>query len=144
MDKYFHLPLYWAWDYLSMLGLKLNHVNKRGPLWENNTSLRLCKCSHNPIMACFAIITFWHTIVPCHLLFLSFHVNSVCILATSHTLHQITKFEYLFRDELSVLETVWCFTPLHLEWWIGSPVLLIVLRICAWNLIIGSQIPYGF
>ena len=31
MDKYFHLTLYQACDYLSMLGLKLNHVSKRGP-----------------------------------------------------------------------------------------------------------------
>ena len=30
MDKYFHPTLYWACDYLSMLGLKLNHVSKRG------------------------------------------------------------------------------------------------------------------
>ena len=34
MDKYFHSTLYWACDYLSMLGLKLNHVSKRsyGPV----------------------------------------------------------------------------------------------------------------
>ena len=30
MDKYFHLTLYRACDYLCMLGLKLNHVSKRG------------------------------------------------------------------------------------------------------------------
>ena len=30
IDKKFHLTLYWACDYLSMLGLKLNHVSKRG------------------------------------------------------------------------------------------------------------------
>ena len=28
MDKWFHPTLYWACDYLSMLGLKLNHVSK--------------------------------------------------------------------------------------------------------------------
>ena len=28
----FHPTLYWACDYLSMLGLKVNHVSKRGPL----------------------------------------------------------------------------------------------------------------
>ena len=31
MDKEFHLTLYWAYDYLSMLGLKLNHINESGP-----------------------------------------------------------------------------------------------------------------
>ena len=30
MDKEFHPTLNWACDYLSMLGLKLNHVSKRG------------------------------------------------------------------------------------------------------------------
>ena len=30
MDKLFHRTLYQACDYLSMLGLKLNHVSKRG------------------------------------------------------------------------------------------------------------------
>ena len=34
MDKKFHPTLYRACDYLSMLGLKLNHVSKRGPWWE--------------------------------------------------------------------------------------------------------------
>ena len=31
MDKQFHLTLFLACYYLSMLGLKLNHVSKRGP-----------------------------------------------------------------------------------------------------------------
>ena len=31
MDKYFHPTLYWACDYLSMLGLELNHVSKWSP-----------------------------------------------------------------------------------------------------------------
>ena len=31
MDKLFHLTLYQACNYLSMHGLKLNHVSKRGP-----------------------------------------------------------------------------------------------------------------
>ena len=31
MDKLFHPTLLWACNYLSMLGLKLNHVSKRGP-----------------------------------------------------------------------------------------------------------------
>ena len=30
MDKEFHPTFYQACDYLSMLGLKLNHVSKRG------------------------------------------------------------------------------------------------------------------
>ena len=29
MDKIFHPTLYWAYDYLSMVGLKLIHINKR-------------------------------------------------------------------------------------------------------------------
>ena len=33
MDKYFHLTLHWACDYLFMMGLKLIHVGKRG-YWE--------------------------------------------------------------------------------------------------------------
>ena len=33
MDKWFHPILYWTCDYLSMLGLKLNHVSKRGYKW---------------------------------------------------------------------------------------------------------------
>ena len=31
IDEYFHLTLYNGWNYLSMLGLKLNHVSKRVP-----------------------------------------------------------------------------------------------------------------
>ena len=31
MDKWFHLILYWAYDYLTMLGFKFIHVSKRGP-----------------------------------------------------------------------------------------------------------------
>ena len=36
MYKQFYLTLYWACDYLSMLGLKLNHVSKRGPRKHEN------------------------------------------------------------------------------------------------------------
>ena len=32
MDKWFHPTLYWACDYLSMLGVKFIHVSKRGHL----------------------------------------------------------------------------------------------------------------
>ena len=31
MAKYNHATLYYVYDQLSMLGLKLNHVDKRGP-----------------------------------------------------------------------------------------------------------------
>ena len=34
MDKPFHPTLCWAWGYLSMLGLKFNHVSKGGH-WKN-------------------------------------------------------------------------------------------------------------
>ena len=34
MDKYFHPILYNGCDYISMLGLKLNHVSKRGHIWR--------------------------------------------------------------------------------------------------------------
>ena len=34
VDKYFHPTLYWVYDYLYMLGLKLNHVNKRCHWYE--------------------------------------------------------------------------------------------------------------
>ena len=37
MDKVFHLTLYWTYDYLSMLGFKLNHVSKRDPRGYINT-----------------------------------------------------------------------------------------------------------
>ena len=33
MEKSFHPTLYWAYDYLSMLGSKLIRVGKRGPWW---------------------------------------------------------------------------------------------------------------
>ena len=32
MDKYFHPTLYWAGDYLSMLGFKFIHISERGPV----------------------------------------------------------------------------------------------------------------
>ena len=33
MDKYFHSTFYWVCDYLSILGLKLNHASKMEP-WK--------------------------------------------------------------------------------------------------------------
>ena len=36
MDKYFNPTLYWACDYLYMLGLKLNHVSKRSHWSESS------------------------------------------------------------------------------------------------------------
>ena len=41
MNKWFHPTLCWACDYLSMLGLKLSHVNKRTPLWWHTHTLVL-------------------------------------------------------------------------------------------------------
>ena len=43
MDKYLHTTLYNGCNYLSMLGLKLNHVSKRGPcgLWATRKSAGL-------------------------------------------------------------------------------------------------------
>ena len=45
MDKKFHLTLYQACDYLSMLGLKLNHASERGPwsLCEFLNEIFVCK-----------------------------------------------------------------------------------------------------
>ena len=37
MDKLFHTTLYWACDYLSILGYKLNHVSKRGYWYLHDT-----------------------------------------------------------------------------------------------------------
>ena len=36
MDKLLHPTLYNGYDYISMLGLKLNHVSKRGYWWRRN------------------------------------------------------------------------------------------------------------
>ena len=49
MDKWFHPTLYNGCNYLSMLGLKLNHVSKRGPMelraWMNRWHLHeMDKC----------------------------------------------------------------------------------------------------
>ena len=38
MDNYFHLTLYRACDYLSLVGLKLNHVTKRDPRWQKTNA----------------------------------------------------------------------------------------------------------
>ena len=49
MDKLFHPTLYNGCNYLSMLGLKLNHVSKRGPLcsspWSLTFSLFFCSAT---------------------------------------------------------------------------------------------------
>ena len=39
MDKQFHPTLYQAGYYLSMLGLKLNHVSKKGHMYSNHCSV---------------------------------------------------------------------------------------------------------
>ena len=44
MDKYFHLTFYQTCDYLSMLGLKLNHVSKRGPRQPEPMLLLMTSC----------------------------------------------------------------------------------------------------
>ena len=52
-DKKFHLTLYQASDYLSMLGLKLNHVSIRGPwsFWGQSTSEHWLDSPHKgPVM----------------------------------------------------------------------------------------------
>ena len=46
MDKWFHPTLYWACDYLSMLGLKLNHVSKRGHKMYHNDTWSQINASH--------------------------------------------------------------------------------------------------
>ena len=38
MDKQFHPTLYWACDYLPIVGLKLDHVSKRGLWYQNITN----------------------------------------------------------------------------------------------------------
>ena len=40
MDKQFHPTRYYGYNYLSKLGLKLNHVSKRGPMREGAMSRR--------------------------------------------------------------------------------------------------------
>ena len=53
MDKLFHPTLYWACDYLSMLGLKLNRVCKSGP-WQQaitRTNVGQCPWRHMPPIA---------------------------------------------------------------------------------------------
>ena len=44
-DKYFHPTLYWVCDNLSMLGLKLNHVSKRGP-WKTGLNMFIFHSQH--------------------------------------------------------------------------------------------------
>ena len=38
VDKQLHLTRFWACNYVSMLGLKLNHVSKKGHWWLQNTN----------------------------------------------------------------------------------------------------------
>ena len=49
LDKWFHLTLYNTWNYLSMLGLKLIQVSKRGPSF-------ICGQVHNTLVRC---LHFW-------------------------------------------------------------------------------------
>ena len=56
MDKQFHPTLYWTCDYLSMLGLKFNHVSKRDHrctdcVWWNNETRQMICISHHRHMS---------------------------------------------------------------------------------------------
>ena len=66
MDKLFHHTFYWTCDYLSMLGLKLNHVSKRGPGGiggleadsNNYVNLKMDLCMAR-IVTCSIIVRYW-------------------------------------------------------------------------------------
>ena len=49
MDKQFHPTFHNGWDYISMLGLKLNHVSKRGhrPQWVNSVLVNTLRPRQN-------------------------------------------------------------------------------------------------
>ena len=49
MDKLFHPTLYMACDYVSMLGLKLNHVSKRGYRWRHRFQSKLVQVIICPV-----------------------------------------------------------------------------------------------
>ena len=53
------IPLYWAWDYLSMLGLKLKYVCKRGPRYEERNAITLLNSNLQWLSQSAVIIT-WH------------------------------------------------------------------------------------
>ena len=61
MDKLFHPTLYQACNYLSMLGLKLNHVSKRGH-WSCATSWSFARLPYMSLpmgQKLFKLVTFW-------------------------------------------------------------------------------------
>ena len=62
MDKSLHPTLYNGCDYLSMLGLKLNHVSKRGPTWRHKPGSTLALVLVSCLMAPS------HYLIPCRFL----------------------------------------------------------------------------
>ena len=58
MDKYFHPTYHRACDYLSMLGLKLNHVSKRGP-WTSQNSKTQRQCNHSGLIHSYSARPQW-------------------------------------------------------------------------------------
>ena len=60
MDKWFDLTLYWAYDYLSILGLKLIHVSTRG-IWikESTKTMDITTTKWNTInKQCLCLIAY--------------------------------------------------------------------------------------
>ena len=60
MDKWFNLTLYWAWDYISMLGLKLIHVRKRDPWYQ------VCWCPGEQGARTWAAVVLLQYDITCH------------------------------------------------------------------------------
>ena len=65
MDKWFHLTLYNGCNYISMLGLKLNHVSKSGPRYNACIKpivkqLHLLKIKHVFYAQC---LKFWYSLM---------------------------------------------------------------------------------
>ena len=81
MDEWFHPTLYRAYAYLSMLGLKLNHVSKMGP-WYHGKLINPCK--HAPLDYCRPKwnnpIIILHGILWCSKTIKSCHENAFCII----------------------------------------------------------------
>ena len=52
MDKWFHVMIYWAFDYLSRVGFNLMHINKRTPRWILAAQKRSRSIPRIPISSC--------------------------------------------------------------------------------------------
>ena len=74
MDKLFHPTLYWAYNYLSMLGLKLTHVSKRGPRWFHFVWHVIASYSAALLFCICDALLFLH-----HILFVFFSNRSISI-----------------------------------------------------------------